>query len=146
MLRKCVKDHLTYLQNFRLWWEQLSWFQGVSHGHWYCKQRYWWNLSWFCWHSIYSFVDEDKLVWAFRLYDMDNNGVIDIDEMANIIETLDAIEGVKPGQHFWILIYLVINLSTRSVISMLQVSYNMMKMVIQCQLRRLDNVQRNYLM
>ena len=28
---------------------------------------------------------------------MDNNGVIDIDEMANIIETLDCIEGVKPG-------------------------------------------------
>ena len=49
---------------------------------------------------MYSFEDEDKLVWAFRLYDMDNNGVIDIDEMANIIETLDAIEGVKPGQHF----------------------------------------------
>ena len=29
---------------------------------------------------------------------MDNNGVIDVDEMANIIETLDAIEGVKPGE------------------------------------------------
>ena len=28
---------------------------------------------------------------------MDNNGVIDVNEMANIIETLDAIEGVKPG-------------------------------------------------
>ena len=41
--------------------------------------------------------DEDKLKWAFRLYDMDNNGVIDIDEMSSIIETLDCIEGVKPG-------------------------------------------------
>ena len=41
--------------------------------------------------------DEDKLKWAFRLYDMDNNGVIDIEEMAAIIETLDCIEGVKPG-------------------------------------------------
>ena len=41
--------------------------------------------------------DEDKLKWAFRLYDMDNNGVIDMDEMAAIIETLDCIEGVKPG-------------------------------------------------
>ena len=29
---------------------------------------------------------------------MDNNGVIDIDEMANIIDTLDCIEGVKPGK------------------------------------------------
>ena len=28
---------------------------------------------------------------------MDNNGVIDMDEMAAIIETLDCIEGVKPG-------------------------------------------------
>jgi Ca2+-binding EF-hand superfamily protein len=41
--------------------------------------------------------DEDKLKWAFKLYDMDNNGVIDIKEMAAIIETLDCIEGVKPG-------------------------------------------------
>ena len=48
-------------------------------------------------------------MWAFRLYDMDNNGVIDIDEMANIIDTLDCIEGVKPGnQHTYpdlILVY-----------------------------------------
>ena len=47
---------------------------------------------------FFLFPDEDKLIWAFRLYDMDNNGVIDVDEMANIIETLDAIEGVKPGE------------------------------------------------
>ena len=39
-------------------------------------------------------------MWAFRLYDMDNNGVIDIDEMSNIIDTLDCIEGVKPGDSF----------------------------------------------
>ena len=39
-------------------------------------------------------------MWAFRLYDMDNNGVIDIDEMANIIDTLDCIEGVKPGKKY----------------------------------------------
>ena len=44
--------------------------------------------------------DEDKLKWAFRLYDMDNNGVIDIDEMSSIIETLDCIEGVKPGETY----------------------------------------------
>ena len=29
---------------------------------------------------------------------MDNNGVIDIEEMVVIIETLDSIEGVKPGE------------------------------------------------
>jgi hypothetical protein len=43
--------------------------------------------------------DEDKLKWAFKLYDMDNNGVIDLKEMAAIIETLDCIEGVKPGYY-----------------------------------------------
>ena len=46
---------------------------------------------------MFTRSDEDKLKWAFRLYDMDNNGVIDMDEMAAIIETLDCIEGVKPG-------------------------------------------------
>ena len=46
---------------------------------------------------LFTRSDEDKLKWAFRLYDMDNNGVIDIEEMAAIIETLDCIEGVKPG-------------------------------------------------
>ena len=48
--------------------------------------------------TIFNASDEDKLKWAFRLYDMDNNGVIDMDEMAAIIETLDCIEGVKPGE------------------------------------------------
>jgi len=42
-------------------------------------------------------TDEEKLRWSFRLYDMDNNGVIDMEEMCVIIETLDSIEGVKPG-------------------------------------------------
>ena len=42
-------------------------------------------------------TDEEKLRWTFRLYDMDNNGVIDMEEMIGIIETLDSIEGVKPG-------------------------------------------------
>ena len=62
-------------------------------------------------------LDEEKLMWAFRLYDLgnknlyffyeilskfikkcvDNNGEIDIEEMANIIETLDCIEGVQAG-------------------------------------------------
>ena len=41
--------------------------------------------------------DEEKLKWAFRLYDLDNNGEIDIEEMANIIDTLDCIEGVHAG-------------------------------------------------
>ena len=43
-------------------------------------------------------LDEDKLKWAFKLYDVDNNGVIDVQEMALIIETLDCIEGVRPGR------------------------------------------------
>ena len=46
---------------------------------------------------IILFIDEEKLKWAFRLYDLDNNGEIDIEEMTNIIETLDCIEGVQAG-------------------------------------------------
>ena len=46
---------------------------------------------------LLNIQDEEKLRWSFRLYDMDNNGVIDIEEMVVIIETLDSIEGVKPG-------------------------------------------------
>ena len=45
-----------------------------------------------------SFEDMDKLKFSFRLYDVDNNGVVDMEEVTAIIETLDSIEGVKPGQ------------------------------------------------
>ena len=45
----------------------------------------------------YSFKDMDKLKFSFRLYDVDNNGVVDMEEVTAIIETLDSIEGVKPG-------------------------------------------------
>ena len=44
-----------------------------------------------------SFKDMDKLKFSFRLYDVDNNGVVDMEEVTAIIETLDSIEGVKPG-------------------------------------------------
>ena len=40
----------------------------------------------------------DKLKFSFRLYDVDNNGVVDMEEVTAIIETLDSIEGVKPGR------------------------------------------------
>ena len=60
--------------------------------------------------SIY--LDEEKQKWAFRLYDLgiklliefspdkyikDNDGTIDVEEMTNIIDTLDCIEGVQVG-------------------------------------------------
>ena len=52
-----------------------------------------------CLQNLWLFqLDEEKLRWSFRLYDMDNNGVIDMEEMIVIIETLDSIEGVKPGE------------------------------------------------
>merc|ERR1712013_469369 len=42
---------------------------------------------------------DEKLLWAFKLYDTDNSGVIDRQEMRNIMESvynmLDAV-GVKP--------------------------------------------------
>ena len=44
-----------------------------------------------------TFEDMDKLEFSFRLYDVDNNGVVDMEEVTAIIETLDSIEGVKPG-------------------------------------------------
>ena len=60
------------------------------------------QMSVFCHFATTSVIfcletDEEKLRWTFRLYDMDNNGVIDMEEMIGIIETLDSIEGVKPG-------------------------------------------------
>ena len=42
-------------------------------------------------------VDSAKLNWAFKLYDVDNDGLIDLEEMSIIMETLDSIEGIKPG-------------------------------------------------
>ena len=41
--------------------------------------------------------ERDKLAWAFRLYDIDASGTINVTEMQNIIETLDQIEGRTPN-------------------------------------------------
>ena len=38
--------------------------------------------------------------WAFRLYDIDGNGTIDVNEMTCIIEILDDLEGRKEGDIF----------------------------------------------
>ena len=43
------------------------------------------------------FAAAEKLNWAFKLYDIDNDGLVDLHEMAVIMEALDDIEGVKPG-------------------------------------------------
>ena len=82
-------------------------------------------------------ADEDKLKWAFRLYDMDNNGVIDIEEMANIIETLDCIEGVKPGQ---------LSKNVKYFLHHSQELYDMMKMEIPLLLPRQGREQKSFLM
>ena len=40
--------------------------------------------------------EESKLAWVFKLYDVDNDGHIDIDEMAGIMETLESLEFTGP--------------------------------------------------
>ena len=42
-------------------------------------------------------ADTEKVNWAFKLYDVDNDGMIDINEISVIMQTLDSIEGVLPG-------------------------------------------------
>ena len=42
-------------------------------------------------------IAEAKLNWAFKLYDVNNDGVIDLKEMAVIIEMMDNLDGVIPG-------------------------------------------------
>ena len=37
-------------------------------------------------------TEESRLTWAFKLYDVDNDGVIEVDEMASILETLESLE------------------------------------------------------
>ena len=36
--------------------------------------------------------------WAFKLYDVNNDGMIDLREMSVIIEMMDDLDGVKPGE------------------------------------------------
>ena len=43
-------------------------------------------------------VAQAKLNWALKLYDVDNDGVIDLGEMAVIMETMDDIDGVRLGK------------------------------------------------
>ena len=45
-------------------------------------------------------IAEAKLNWAFKLYDVNNDGVIDLKEMAVIIEMMDNLDGVIPGINY----------------------------------------------
>ena len=40
--------------------------------------------------------DKEKLQWAFRLYDVDNTGTINVKEMASILETMDQVYWAEP--------------------------------------------------
>ena len=37
-------------------------------------------------------TEESRLAWVFKLYDVDNDGVIDVKEMAVIMETLETLD------------------------------------------------------
>ena len=37
-------------------------------------------------------TEESRLAWVFKLYDVDNDGVIDVDEMARVMETFENLE------------------------------------------------------
>lgn len=45
-----------------------------------------------------SGTPEEKLKWAFRMYDVDGNGVIDIQEMTKIVQVLDSFVYFFPFQ------------------------------------------------
>ena len=50
-------------------------------------------------------TEESRLAWVFKLYDVDNDGVIDVKEMAFIMETLETLDSSgellnKYRQHF----------------------------------------------
>ena len=42
-------------------------------------------------------TEASKLAWVFKLYDVDNDGIIDVHEMAFIMETMDCLESGGGG-------------------------------------------------
>ena len=47
-------------------------------------------------------TNEEKLEWAFRLYDIDGDGTINQDEMTTIIEILDDLGGMEVGEEYMV--------------------------------------------
>ncbi|CAB4064891.1 NCS1 [Lepeophtheirus salmonis] len=42
-------------------------------------------------------IPENKYYWTFKLYDIDRDGHLDIDELKEVFEILDNMNGIKPG-------------------------------------------------
>ena len=43
-------------------------------------------------------TEESRLAWVFKLYDVDNDGVIDVREMAVIMETLETLDSSRSSE------------------------------------------------
>ena len=49
-------------------------------------------------------TEESRLAWVFKLYDVDNDGVIDVKEMAVIMETLETLDSSGINDTYFILL------------------------------------------
>ena len=55
-----------------------------------------WAFRWELKTVWYRISKSKQIIYDYRLYDIDNNGIIDVDEMTEIIEILDSFSNEEP--------------------------------------------------